>query len=134
MKVTELMIGDVVSVVPSGQHIRIAAIHNGKVGYHSVEYRLEWVRISLIRPIPLTTEILNRNDFDSDKDEKGFVYNEGKTFIAVSFDPNYISVDYNCMDEDGASSLFMKRDGGELYVHDLQHFWRMCGFKKELEL
>lgn len=128
------MIGDVVSVVPSGQPIHISAIHNGKVGYHAVTHKLEWVRIGLLRPIPLTAEILEKNGFDSDRDNNIFAYNEGMAFVEVSLASNYINIDYDCTDEYGASSTFIKPDVSALYVHDIQHFLRICGFKKEIEL
>lgn len=60
MKASELMIGDYVAVEPSGMTIQIAAIHKSKVGYHSVENKLSWVRIGLLRPIPLTEEFYEK--------------------------------------------------------------------------
>ena len=72
MRATELMIGDYVSVEPSGQRICIAAIHNGKVGYHSVVHRLEWVRIGHLRPIPLTLELFEKNGWEWHDDDAKF--------------------------------------------------------------
>lgn len=131
MKATELMIGDYVSVEPSGQRICIAAIHNGKVGYHSVAHRLEWVRIGLLRPIPLTAEILEKNGWKWHvADAKFFsetwvgsllLRKQGEAFriLAVS--------DYD--DEDTNNTPFTIR-----YVHELQQLLRIGGIEKEVEL
>ena len=63
------MCGDLVQVEPSSMLIRVAAVHHKKVGYHSCVYKLDWVRESLLKPIPLTDEILEKNGFDYNKKE-----------------------------------------------------------------
>lgn len=63
MKANELMSGDYISVKPSGMLIKVAAVHHKKVAYHAVVNKLFWVRESLLEPIPLTTEILEKNGF-----------------------------------------------------------------------
>ena len=60
MKANELMIGDYISVKPSGMPIKVAAVHHKKVAYHAVINKLTWVRESLLEPIPLTQEILKK--------------------------------------------------------------------------
>lgn len=69
MKGIKLQLGDYVFIksLSGGYHIsliKIAAIHQKKVGYHNVLDRLSWVRFSLLEPIPLTSEILEKNGFD----------------------------------------------------------------------
>lgn len=67
MKGIKLQLGDYVFIKsPSGDTalIKIAAIHLKKVGYHSTPNKLNWVRISLLEPIPLTAEILEKNGFN----------------------------------------------------------------------
>jgi len=69
MKGIKLQIGDYVFIksLSGGYHttlIKIAAVHQGKVGYHNVPNKLNWVRIGLLEPIPLTSEILEKNGFD----------------------------------------------------------------------
>lgn len=54
MKAEDIRVGDYLMVEPSKMVIKIAAIHNKKVGYHAVTNRLEWVKIGLLRPIPIT--------------------------------------------------------------------------------
>lgn len=67
MKGLKLQLGDYVFIKsPSGDTalIKIAAIHQKKVGYHNTPNKLNWVRISLLEPIPLTAEILEKNGFN----------------------------------------------------------------------
>jgi len=69
MKGIKLQLGDHVFIksLNGGYHttlIKIAAIHQKKVGYHNVPNKLNWVRFNLLEPIPLTSEILEKNGFD----------------------------------------------------------------------
>lgn len=67
MKGIKLQLGDYVFIKsPSGDTtlIKIAAIHQKKVGYHSTPNKLSWVRLSLLEPILLTSEILEKNGFN----------------------------------------------------------------------
>ena len=76
MKPTELQIGDYVFIksLLGGYHtipIRIAAVHQKKVGYHNRIDRLSWVRYGMLAPIPLAKEILELNNFQvSSEDER----------------------------------------------------------------
>lgn len=76
MKANELMIGDYISVKPSGMLIKVAAVHHKKVAYHAVVNKLAWVRENLLEPIPLTEKILEEN---------GFVDKTGSGYITVIF-------------------------------------------------
>ena len=121
MKANDLMICDYVFVEPSGQRICIAAIHNGKVGYHSVEYRLEWVRMGCLRPIPLTEELCVKIGY------------------AVSNSPL----------RNGMASVSVYEYNGDIYMgrvlhigrrkpvtslHELQQLLRIGGIEKDVEL
>lgn len=69
MKGIKLQLGDYVFIksLNGGYHttlIKIAAIHQKKVGYHNTPNKLNWVRFSLLEPIPLTSEILEKNGFN----------------------------------------------------------------------
>ena len=69
MKGIKLQLGDYVFIksLNGGYHttlIKIAAIHQKKVGYHNVPNKLNWVRFSLLEPILLTSEILEKSGFD----------------------------------------------------------------------
>lgn len=68
MKATELQYGNYVSVKQSGLIIQIAAIHQKKVGFHFVQNKLDWVRISMLEPICITSEILEKHGFVRDKE------------------------------------------------------------------
>lgn len=136
MKATELMIGDIVSVTPSGMPIRIAAIHRKKVAYHACNDSFSWVRIGLLQPIPLTPEILEKNGFVKynevsdtppyDQDEEGNMYYsfKGEHKFWGWWQPNNIYfIPVNAMVD-----LEIK------FVHQLQHALRLCGIDKEIEI
>lgn len=68
MKGIKLQLGDYVfikSLNGDTTLIKIAAIHQKKVGYHNVPNKLSWVRFSLLEPISLTSEILEKNGFST---------------------------------------------------------------------
>lgn len=87
MKATELMIGDYVLVKPSMMLIKVAAIHHKKVGYHAVTHKLNWVRMDLLEPIPLTPEILEKNGFRH--------YEETNEYILLTDDLNCVVLTLN---------------------------------------
>jgi len=67
MKGIKLQLGDYVFIKSPSSNItliKIAAIHQKKVGYHNVPNKLNWVRFSLLEPILLTSEILEKNGFN----------------------------------------------------------------------
>lgn len=119
MKAEELMIGDYISVKPSRMPIKVAAVYHEKVAYYAVVNKLEWVRESLLEPIPLTPEILEKNGF-----------------IEEQRDCQYKPLQY-CVLVDG---LWITISGenyfeGKLeYIHELQHALRLCRIEKEIEL
>ena len=126
MEANNLMIGDYVSVKPSGMPINVAAVHHKKVAYHAVVNKLAWVRESLLEPIPITPEILEKN---------GWVKN------LYSFE-SYDNEELECLSlwvgEDGKNKWWW-HVGVELvtpinYVHQLQHALRLCGIEKEIIL
>jgi hypothetical protein len=134
MKATDLMLGDYVKVKPSGMIIKVAAIHQKKVGYHSCQSRLEWVRRDLIEPIPLTPEILGKNGFE--------LKNDGWLCCAINNieDKNYIFIQYRkgCQEVRLCEMNFVNnvimRSQFIQYVHELQHALKLCRVKKEIEL
>ena len=139
MKPTELQIGDYVFIksLLGGYHtipIRIAAIHQKKVGYHNRIDRLSWVRHGMIAPIPLTKEILELNNFQvSSEDERIYeLYLANDIVVCVCIEaPHFISINYEVETPDGKDgdniSAFTKVDGGEIYFHDLQNHLRHSG-------
>lgn len=130
MKANELMIGDYLSVKPSGMPIKVAAVHHKKVAYHAVINKLAWVRESLLEPIPLTLEILEKNGLE--KGNHGRLYGEyfdedTNQDLEITFNSKTGEVwwSYN-WDEYHIIRL--------RYVHQLQHALSLCGIKKEIEL
>lgn len=135
MKANELMIGDYVSVKPSGMLIKIAAVHHKKVAYHTVAHKLSWVRESLLEPIPLTTEILENNGFVAnkhvypypyyeyiDKEHKlkiGFAFPQGNK---TSYKDPWIYIDSERVFVEHLPCVF---------VHQFQHAFRIFGIDKE---
>ena len=122
MKANELMIGDYISVKPSGMPIKIAAVHHKKVAYHAVINKLAWVRESLLEPIPLTTDILEKN---------GFVKKEYRWILPDLYTEDNLIVLLNVAN----GFALPTAEGitlGFQYIHELQHFYKLCGIKKEI--
>lgn len=134
MKTNELMIGDYLQVEPSGMAIKVEAIHNKKVGYHTCIHKLDWVRLGLLRPIPITPEILKKNGFVLKPD--GWLWCE----YAEIEDKNYIFIQFRkgCEEVRLVELNFVNRVLARYeqmhYVHELQHALRLCGIEKEIEL
>ena len=129
MKANNLMIGDYISVKPSGMPIKVAAVHHKKVAYHAVINKLEWVRESLLEPIPITPEILEKNGFEKLEEKYYRRFLEEKGYyesVRVYFDeePN---VEVRVLDR----SEFK---GRIKYLHQLQQAMRLCKIRKEIEL
>ena len=118
------MIGDIVNVYPSNLPIHIAAVHNRKVAYHYVEHRLEWVRESLLRPIPLTPEILEKN---FEKKALWGIYDDYYDFTIREWDGMFI-VNYHYCEIPMPDTQIV----GISWVHELQHALKLCGIEKEI--
>jgi hypothetical protein len=88
MKTNEFMLGNFASVYPSNMPIKIAAIHKDKVAYRATTKKLEWVKMDLLRPIPITSEILEKNGFRLKSDGwlwcKDFA-NEEQNYVFIQF-------------------------------------------------
>lgn len=123
MKANELMIGDYISVKPSGMPIKVAAVHHKKVAYHTVINKLAWVRESLLEPIHLTPEILENNGFTKELDADGLHY-----WFTLIDEHTKFSILYARSAFQWLGPLDFK------YVHELQHALKLCGIKKEIEL
>ena len=136
MTAKELMIGDLVLIKSEMKPIKVAAVHQKKIGYHVRADKLNWVRFGLLEPIPLTPELLVANGFDitETKNEfysvtlckiqgpKGswfedlgqrvsFIYNRHGDFV-------FPMVSLNNNDHDNIMGSFK-------YVHQLQQAFRM---------
>lgn len=127
MKANELMIGDYISVKPSGMLIKVAAVHHKKVAYHAVVNKLAWVRESLLEPIPLTPEILEKN---------GLVKAENPRTgtIMYSFRDSLFRIEVYDFEHVIVVSVYTNSmyEGFINNVHELQHALRLCGINKEI--
>lgn len=135
MKANGLMIGDYVSVKPSGMLIKIAAVHHKKVAYHSCVNRLTWVRESLLEPIPLTPEILEKNGFDYACNhwyhQTAIVdrLSVWRCCVNIIFDDSiFIDILNEKKDYIGKFSSHIK------YLHELQQAMHLLDIEKEIEL
>ena len=133
MKQTELMIGDWV-LVPKlidevediKGHFQIRQLRDCDLdvfGFKELKY-------NEVKPIPITTEILERNGFKiilaedinfyraeyKDNDNRGIYYFESKLMAIGNYKTNN-RAEIHCE-----------------YVHELQNALRLCGIKKEMEL
>ena len=124
MKASDLMIGDYVTVIPSGMLIQVAAVHKRKVAYHTCTGRLSWVREGLLRPIPVKQEILEKSGMKSYDNVVYFAKDEGN-FLEISTIGGNVYWTIN----DWEYSLLKLN-----YVHELQHALKICGIEKEIEL
>ncbi len=111
MEARLLMIGDIVSVAPSGMAIRVAAVHKKKVAYHATTNKLEWVRESRLRPIPLTDDIMRKNAVC------GLEYTKTPSGYRVV-----------------VQGVLSTWNALIVYVDNLQHAYRMNGIEREVEL
>lgn len=134
MKATDLMVGDYISVKPSGMPIKVAAVHHKKVAYHAVINKLTWVRESLLEPILLTPEILEKNGFVLKPDGWLWCKEEGiddKNYIFIQFRKGCDEV--RLVELNFVNKVLAKYEQIH-YAHELQHALRLCGIKKEIVL
>ena len=124
MKASDLMIGDYVTVTPSGMLIQVAAAHKRKVAYHACTDKLSWVREGLLRPIPLTREILEKNGMKF-RTNVGWFAEDEEYFLEISTKGENVYWTIN----DWEYSILKLN-----YVHELQHALRLCEIEKEIVL
>ena len=112
MKINELMIRDLVQV-PSELN-----------RYKKIRSTFDMDSAVLYKPIPLTTEILEKYGF-VEKSERRWV-------LSDEYTGDNVIVLY-----EAANSFAMTTEGmtiGFQNVHELQHLFRLCGITKEIEL
>lgn len=128
MKCKELQIGNLLNVWPSLMTIRVSAVHNKKVGYNACTHKLAWIRQDLLRPIPLTEEILGKN-FEKNG-EYGYQLD---SLWRIWSNSNYGYI---------AATLTIDAFGGGSYepcipcryVHELQNLLKLLKINKEIIL
>jgi len=140
MKANELMIGDWVKYIYNPRHDSVEWI--GKMIPQMFLYPSDYE----LKPIPLTQEFLEKNGFYF-----GYTTNEEDMahLVGASYSPESKGW---CWCEDGTIKVIFPKecDGGEIYingkyelnlifsetifVHELQHAFRLCGIDKEITL
>lgn len=120
IRVTELMVGDL--VLHDGKVIRVDAVHKRKIGYHKTKDKLTWLFGGQFQPIPLTTEILEKNGLT--KNCYASFFKEDKYMaLEITTEDDGIYWTINC-NEYGILKLES--------VHQLQHALKLCEIDKEI--
>ena len=128
MKAEELMIGDWVLYNETHQQILEISCIDDEV-YLKTD---ELVHLSEIQPIPLTTEILKKNGFDtSDPEVKQYHFTEDGQSYHFSLRQMYNQKDNK---PNGYSFYAFCVLTIIDYVHQLQHALRLCGIEKDIVL
>jgi len=137
MRVTDLMVGDWVSV--NGLNLKVGAIHADEIGVFDPDYKIYWCSddgLDRIDPIPLTEDILVENVFyrsprwhycETTTDDGFKIYVQ----LGCGGTIDYVRITKH-------NSDLMERDLDATvsihYVHELQHLLRLVGIKKEVQL
>lgn len=139
MKVTDLMIRDLVTVRNSDTPKEVKAIKQADVingtqwfekGTWFVLIDDIWWEIRYINPIPLTEEILKKNFGDADP--LGYYWNSTDFYDINMYECSDSIWRIYCHYTDSTKSINHTTEIS--YVHELQHFFRMCGIEKEIKL
>lgn len=146
MKANELMIGDWVRIDEPDKYagatgqIQSLMYHReddasyfnvfiqGKFGYVSRD-----VCSDDIRPIPLTTEILEKNGFENIGDDT-YQLEEKPCWFWVDFFRHTYGCEYDTSTYEYEDDEHRLKLYGIPSVHELQHALRLCGIEKEIEL
>jgi len=99
-----------------------------------------WCTIEKVEPIPLTSEILEKNDFAYNKNNGAFVAYAEESYSnqTVEISLFHVKNEYNNIQLHICESRYPEEVMLHLmecnYIHELQHVFRACGIKKEIEL
>lgn len=130
MKANELMIGDWVYSTFSKLPCKVTYLKLHESGYGSVKTTnvIGVKDIASLSPIPLTSEILEKN---------GFKYKEGETgMYGVTTAPHYIcdDVPFEVFCDGEPFAIWFEEPVDIKYVYQLQHALRLCEIEKEIIL
>lgn len=127
MKTSDLMIGDFIVYTEFGKN-KIDKIETLEPRRVWLKRGKTYVPIKFIEPIPLTTEILEKNGFVKDeKNDNMYYWNWGVIDDCMSYDKETSKV--RIFSVSGLTFVKILQ-----YVHELQHALRLCEIKKEIEL
>ena len=120
MKANELMINDKVFVKVLSQIPDTYVIHT----WTAKDYLKDRLQI---KPIPLTTEILEKNGFKFERDCVLGLHDEYCVVKAIWLEEGNMYVYINFIDKSDFSQSINKHIN---YVHELQHALRLCGLNE----
>ena len=110
MKANELMIGDKVMVKVLSQIPDTYVLHTWTANDYSRDFK--------VKPIPLTTKILEENDFWEDEDDIRY-HNESEMWV-------HTDVDLTIEKFEGRLQCYEIPDMQFNYVHQIQQALRLC--------
>jgi hypothetical protein len=122
MKPEELQIYDWVLINDTPHQVK--QITQKKVGYHKVPYSLDYARLVDVKPIPITAEILEKNEIKNDCVSRWYEW-IGEN-AKILFNPYYLVLSIESKD--------VAIKGRFDYVHQLQQAIRLCGINKRIKL
>lgn len=142
MKATELMIGDWVCYSKANKYytrvneIRHTEVplddqwyiegmrsNNDKINPNAVEY----FAVEILSPIPLTDEILEKNEFYYEN-------NIGHVLEHYNYEIIYDTWEHELRILKDREQILKIKTFDKMCVHELQHALRLCGINKEIEL
>ena len=147
MKAEDLMIGDWVSLNGSNYQVQdilkkgvIKLYENTKYGEHTLELTTDYIE-DFIEPIPLTTEILEKNGFRLMTSGSDYIpYYTDTEFYEIQKDYS-VCLEYGgglvklvCLYESYTNSIESSWVTLLKYTHELQHALKLCGIDKEIIL
>lgn len=94
----------------------------------SKKYQLDSFNVEILRPIPITNEILEKNGFEH-QHNIGYVYEDGYGWKVV-----YETFDNTLKIFSNYDMLFNITFFDRIAVHELQHVLKVCKIDKEIEL
>ena len=127
MKIQELSVGDWVAI--DGKPIQMSSVYATPLGgvvkydHHNLSAFIE-----VIKPIPITAEILEKNGFGRNGEYNEWNIGEWneRPFIGISLDRQSMRVKHL------GSDIFVENK--VVYVHQLQLALRLAGIEKEIEI
>lgn len=137
MDIKELSVGDWVYVDYKAAYIK--EISETVIVCHIEEYdNIDNVYTTIFEPIPLTAEKLEKNGF-IEIEEDIYKCCVGEVYIEIGiFKPMFIYIGARVITSDEVYdtdiSSITKANGGDFFVHDLQHALRLCGIDKKIKL